>query len=58
MRGLSPKGDCMNIGQIIDLCLGTFIFGGSIYAHRIWNWNPVFCFMTGCYGIYLLTNIN
>lgn len=48
----------MNIGQIIDLCLGTFIFGGSIYAHRLWNWNPVFCFMTGCYGIYLLTSIS
>ena len=46
----------MNIGQIVDLCLGAFIFGGSIFAHQKWNWNPVFCFLTASYGIYLITS--
>ena len=46
----------MTTGQIIDLCLGVFMFGGSIFAQRKWDWNPVVCFSIGCYGVYLITS--
>jgi len=46
----------MTIGQTIDLCLGIVMFGGSVFAQRVWNWNPVVCFTIGCCGVYLITS--